>query len=258
MNIYYLCNNKSLVSNGDNNSNILNYNNCSNVLINKLIIDNPQMITKINYRFRIGKYSFELKPLFNNAKYCLPNECPYLEDDTIFCDTCRKIVYFVDLANYKMSKTNSLINKPSSSEMTCLKNSKKYSKISSFLAVTTLDSYEIATFNPYQNNSIFNTNEAYIVNDSVSLSVSMELTSDSMCNPIDIYRVTEIADPHFINPYKTRNNILVCIGYVIVSIVGICFNICGFIWLLNCNLKHFCKFNFKFTQKTIILKLQKF
>ena len=238
--IYYLCNNQSNTSTNSSLNMLNTNNNCSTFEINTLQVDSPKLIQKLNRQLlRKGKYSIEIKPVFvNGSKYCShTDECPYFEDNRIQCETCSKLVYFIDFATFKPTRT--VATKPSDSDMICLKNSKKYSKLNSFLALTVLDSFEGSLIS-YQNGSIFNTNEAYLVNLTMPISVSLDLTGDSLCNPINMYQIQEI-EPYTIDIFRTRNNILVFIGYLIASSVGIFAIVFCVIWILNYNLALFCK-----------------
>jgi hypothetical protein len=249
--IFYLCNNDSTISLVENDIdsttsvpfaiNTSNNNNCSIVEISKYIIDNPLTITKINHRFRIGKYSIEIKPIFNNSKYCPANECAYLEDDKVYCDSCSKIVYFLDLATYKENE-RLLKKKPSDEDLICLKNTNKYSKLSSFITLTALDSYE-GSLNLYENNTIFNLNEAFIVNTSVPITVSLELSSETMCNLFNPNRVTENIDSNEIN--QSTKKWIIWYGVYVVSFVvaafvaiSLCFGSISYIFH-----RKFCKYN---------------
>jgi hypothetical protein len=241
--IYYLCNNDSRVSTNSSINTYTNHHNTKSSIfeINTLQVDTPKSILKLNRQLlKKGKYSIEIKPVFiNGSKYCSKtDECPYFEDNQIYCETCSKLVYFIDFGTFKQTRT--VAYKPTESDMMCLKNSKKYSKLSSFLSLTVLDSYEGSLIS-YQNGSIFNTDEAYLVNLTMPISVSLDLTSDSQCNTINMNQILEIeADTNDL--FKNRSNILVFIGYIIACSVGIFALIFCVIQILNYNLESFCKY----------------
>ena len=241
--MYYLCNNDSYQSINSSTASPYSSNNCATFEISTLIVDAPQTIKKMNNQLlRKGKYALVIEPkFFNSSKYCENiNECPYLDGDRIHCGNCSKIVYFIDLASFKSDKVIS--NKPNDTDMTCLRNSNKYSKLSSFLALTVLDSFEGSLIS-YQNSSIFNTNEAYLVSSAMSISVSLDLAIDTQCNPINLHQILEIQAGQN-DSSRWRNSIFIRIAYMIASAVTIFVIIFGVTWLLNYNLESFCKYHF--------------
>lgn len=257
--VYYLCNNDSYTefittteSNDnqtydDNNEKIINFenlfsrktqkalkqhqenSNCSSVLLSEHHISNPFDIVTIK-NLHNGKYSIELIPNMNESTYCknTKDKCAYEEYGKIKCAPCKKIVYFFDPAYFKPNKkiNKSSFNNTNNKLFKCVQNSKKFINLESFYALTSYNSYN-GSLILYQNQTIFNLNESFVVSLELPLSVSLDITYDSMCSSRNLFTIKSLDD---LEEDVTLTKLPFPIAIIYVFISFICLII--FAWIL--------------------------